>query len=328
MLTLGMAIRRWTARTVPWTNVYGLARTLLAISTMSTLLFNSNATLFRPIAGVPRAVPYCSELSQKLGPFCLAGGHLELGRWVLIALLLLAASGWRPRITGPIQWWISMGFQATASTVDGGDQATAVLTLLLLPIALTDRRKWHWTECSPEEASGDWRRLLALSSLAMVRLQVCAIYFHAAVGKMRVTEWADGTALYAWFNHPTFGGNDTVMLFLRPLITHAVTVTAITWSVIVLEFLLTMGLFATRPVLRVLLPFGIAFHLGIIVIHGLSSFALVMFGALILYLRPVDEVFSLGRFAELRARVLSLLARTRRVELADAGSALDRPLRS
>jgi antimicrobial peptide system SdpB family protein len=327
MLRIGRLVRGWTSQVVPWTNVYGVGRTLLALSTMSTLLFNSSATLFRPIAGVPGPVPYCSEVAQRLGPVCLARDHLEIGRWIMVTLLLVAASGWRPRIMGPIQWWISMGFQAAASTVDGGDQATAVLTLLLLPAALTDHRKWHWTACSEAEARGEGRRLIALSSLMMARLQVSAIYFHAAVGKMRVTEWADGTALYYWFHHPTFGANDFVMTLINPIITHSVTVTALTWSIVVLEFALTMGLFATRPVRHVLLPLGIAFHFGIIVIHGLSSFALVMFGALVVYLRPIDEVFDFGWVGSAGQRLLALLP-AQSPERMNEGHVVERPVGS
>jgi antimicrobial peptide system SdpB family protein len=294
MLTpLGRMVRLWVCRSNPWTNVYGCARTLLAASTALTLMFNSSATLFRPIAGVRMQVPYCELTSQKLGIFCLAHGHVDVTRWLAVGLLAMVASGWRPRITGPIHWWIASSFQASASTIDGGDQTAAVLALLLLPIALTDRRKWHWSSPSQEGVEGEWSRLLALSALVAIRLQVAAIYFHAAVAKMSVREWENGTAVYYWFTHPVFGGNHYVMTFLRPLITNSIGVATITWGTIILEFALTMGLFATRTARRVLLPLGIGFHLAIIVIHGLFSFAVTMFAALILYLRPMDEFFHL-----------------------------------
>jgi hypothetical protein len=53
-----------------------------------------------------------------------------------------------------------------------------------------------------------------------------------------------------------------------------------------------MGLFATRPVQRVLLYLGVALHLGIMLLMGLTTFSITMFAALILYLRPTDEPFS------------------------------------
>lgn len=309
---VGTLVRKSIGSATPWTNVYGVARTLLAISTASTLALNSTSTLFRPIAGVPAPVPYCQVPAQQVGVFCLSHGHVDLARWVCVALLLVVASGWRPRVTAPLHWWISASFQASASTLDGGDQAAAVLTLLLLPIALTDGRKWQWTSPREDAPRSEWRSLVALSALAVVRLQVAAIYFHAAVAKMKVTEWADGTALYYWFTHPTFGGNKAVMVLLRPIIESAFGVTTLTWSVIIFEFALTMGLFATRPVRRVLLPLGIAFHSAIILIHGLASFALTMFAALILYLRPTDEAFELRwwrALASWRRRVVGSVSR-------------------
>jgi hypothetical protein len=39
----------------------------------------------------------------------------------------------------------------------------------------------------------------------VMRLQVAVLYFHAAVAKFGVTDWADPTAMYHWFNHRTFG---------------------------------------------------------------------------------------------------------------------------
>jgi hypothetical protein len=40
------------------------------------------------------------------------------------------------------------------------------------------------------------------------------------------------------------------------------------------------------------LPLGILFHVGIAVLQGLVSFSLIMIGALVLYLRPLDQPFS------------------------------------
>lgn len=54
---------------------------------------------------------------------------------------------------------------------------------------------------------------------------------------------------------------------------------------------------------------GIGLHLGIMLLMGLTSFSVTMFAALILYLRPTDELFS-WPFASFRAP----LARFRRPE--------------
>lgn len=36
----------------PWTNAYGLARSLIGLATLLTLLFNDSSILFKPAAGL------------------------------------------------------------------------------------------------------------------------------------------------------------------------------------------------------------------------------------------------------------------------------------
>jgi antimicrobial peptide system SdpB family protein len=115
---------------------------------------------------------------------------------------------------------------------------------------------------------------------------------------VRVTEWADGTAVYDWLTHPLFGINSALDPVMRPLLLHPWSVSMMTWSVIVLEPFLMMGLVATRPVRKALLVGGIAPHASIMVLQGLGSFSLTMFGALVLYLWPMDEPFHFSAFTD------------------------------
>jgi antimicrobial peptide system SdpB family protein len=298
MLTAAIGrLRTWLAACDPWTNVYGLARSLLALAGALTLGFNRSAVLFRPLAGHNFKPPMCISGLQKLDLFCALPGPLPLRQWVATLLLLVVASGWRPRITGVIHWFVALSFQLSATTLDGGDQATAVLALLLLPVTLTDDRRWHWSSRavptgSPLSEREECKRLVARVGLMMARIQVAVIYFHAATGKLKVTEWVDGTAMYYWMTHPVFGANSTLKPWLLPLLENSVSVCLLTWGVIALEMFLLMGLLATRPARRWLLAMGILFHSAIIFVQGLTSFGMVMFAALVLYLRPADELFS------------------------------------
>ncbi|WNZ61405.1 hypothetical protein QEG98_36945 [Myxococcus sp. MxC21-1] len=77
MLTvLGNRARAWVAGPSPWSNTYGLARTLVALGTGGTLAFSDTTTLFRPVAGIPEA-PVCEGI-RAASFFCvllrLAGG--------------------------------------------------------------------------------------------------------------------------------------------------------------------------------------------------------------------------------------------------------------
>src|SRR6202048_3251395 len=143
MLTrLGHAAKRWST-TTPWTNVYGVARSLLALATAGTLAFSATGSLFRPAAGLPLA-PYCNG-PGRISVFCLVPyDRLWLRRGLAVAILLVVPAGCRPGSPALFHWWVSFSFAVSAPIPDGGDQATAVLTLLMLPVALTDPRRWHW----------------------------------------------------------------------------------------------------------------------------------------------------------------------------------------
>lgn len=280
-------LRARLPETDPWTNVYGLARTLLALSLAITLGLNDLSDLFMP-RGSGGVIGFeCDLALSKVGLFCVAeAAHAQLARWLAVLILLVTASGWRPRITGPLHWYVAFSFQANANVVDGGDQLGAILALLLLPITLLDGRRSHWDP--PAGAPEEPRRLVGWWFFALVRIQVAIVYFHASVGKFEVPEWTDGTALYYWLLHPTFGVADWLRPAIVPVLLSGTLVALLTWSVLALEFLLAAGLIAAPKWRRPLLVGGFLLHAGIILVHGLVSFGMVMFAALILFLVPVD----------------------------------------
>jgi antimicrobial peptide system SdpB family protein len=215
--------------------------------------------------------------------------------------LLVVAIGWRPRITGLFHWYIAASLFASALMADGGDQITVVLAFLLVPVTMTDPRRWHWeapVRATPVAGSGllstraASAQILALSCFMMIRLQMAGVYLQAATSKMRVPEWRDGTAVYYYFTHPSFGLADPVKSWAMPLLANGIVVTGLTWGAVLLEIFLFAGLIAERRYRRVLLRLGIAFHAMIALVHGLLSFTLAMWAGLMLFLHPVDEEFA------------------------------------
>ena len=223
-------------------------------------------------------------------------------RWVCVALLVVVASGYRPRFTGVIQWWIAFSYQASAVVLEGGDQITALLTFFLLPITLSDPRRWHWQTPPRAATLGDKEvgRLVGTMCLTAIRLQVAIIYLHAAIGKMSVDEWVNGTALYYWASHPVFGAPSWLRPIMMPILTNAHTVAALTWSVMLVEMALGMALVMSPGARRRMLPLGIALHFGIALLHGLVTFSIVMTGALFLYLRPLEQPFELPNWSTVK----------------------------
>lgn len=302
MLThLGIWANRLTAKWNPWTNVVGVARTLMALATASTLATNDTIAMFPAVPASMLPPPYCVGV-RHLSAYCLVPTReLEVVRWLSVFALLVVASGYRPRITGLVHAWISFSFAVSSPLLDGGDQVASALTLLLLPVTLTDPRKWHWSPPAADTAPKQpIARLVTRLAMLLAQLQVAGIYFHAAVGKTAVDDWANGTALYYWVRHPMVGAAGVAAKLMYPLTEAAVPLALLTWGVIGLEFLLAGAILCPERVRRYLLPCGIALHVGIIVIHGLISFGLTMIAAVILYLRPLSEPFPLALVRDLR----------------------------
>ncbi|NOT74877.1 MAG: hypothetical protein HOP08_08095 [Cyclobacteriaceae bacterium] len=279
------------------TNVTGLARTLLALSTLLTLTFNDTGILFT--ATVESNPPYCTGPSV-ISIFCLFAPHYELARFVAIFILVLVASGWRPQITCLFHAWVAFSLKASSSILEGGDQVASILTLLLLPICLTDKRTWHWERStSTSTATSVFQELtyfVHASALLVIRLQIAYLYFDASIKKFHVVEWLNGTALYYWISNSYFGANDIGRSILMPLVLNPIIVSLMTWSVLVFEVFLFTAIVVPEKYRRPLLILGIAFHFMIGIIHGLMPFFFSMCGALVLYLRPINAEFNFRPF--------------------------------
>lgn len=286
---LDLAIGRLTAGD-PWTNVYGVGRTLLALSTLLTLVFTREEVLFTPALDIEH-VPVCVGLGGRLSLFCALEPRLALARWLPIAIMIVVASGWRPRLTGLLHWWVCFSLVNSLLLIDGGDHVALVLSTLLLPITLTDPRASHFARRSLDDAAAGApgetvRRLVAAFAHIAIRFQLAILYLHAAFAKCAVTEWQNGTAIYYWLVDPQYGVADWLQPVVLPLLRLPYVVAPVTWGVIALEFALFAGLLADRRYRPLLLCAGLLLHGGIAVLHGLISFSLAMSGALILFLCP------------------------------------------
>jgi len=285
-----------------WTNSVGLARSIIALSTLVTLIFNPFDQLFK------EGIPSCDTLQISL--FCLLRYSPILLKSLCIFILSLVILGWRPRITGVLHWWIAYSFANSGGSVDGGDHIGLILTTLLIPICLTDPRKWHWQffdDIEEEKFSYSFSSssIIAQVTLFVIKLQVSFIYLHAAVAKVSVKEWMDGTALYYWFSHPVFGANDFLKPILMAFVKNEYISTYLTYVILILEFSLFAGIFMNTKLRKTFLILGILFHFGIFMIHGLFTFFLVMVGALILYFNP-ESSFRLLKLSQNMSRLIHI----------------------
>jgi antimicrobial peptide system SdpB family protein len=289
---------RQTLMTRPFqTNIVAISRTLLAIAGLSTLLFNNLHTLF--YSGLTDGATLLDSPQSFPNLYALLGAEkLWLARIIAVIILMAAAIGIYPRYTALLQWWVTYSYVTAGVEVDGGDQIAGILTLLLIPVCLADNRRWHWHTHKINYPA--YARIFLHFCFLLIAIQVAIIYFHAAVAKMGVREWTDGTATYYWFTNPQFGLSAWLKPFFMPLLENPYTLTAITWGSMALETFLFAAIFMKRSYRIQLMRLGIAFHFFIFLVHGLFSFFLIMTAALILYLYPQQESLSWRKLFSLK----------------------------
>lgn len=269
------------------TPVYGFARSLLAIGTLINFVFNNETVLFDPEINFSNR--FVKTIFDDINIFFLFGfEYLFITRIVSIIILIIVVWGIYPRFTGVLHWWVSFSWFQAGALVEGGDQITAVITFLLIPITILDKRKNHWYKT--KETKNYILNYISVLFFFLIQLQVCFLYFHAAVEKMyKVSEWVDGTAVYYFFKDPVFGYPD-LMNPLMSIFIESKFVFFISWGTILFELLLAGAFFMSVNKKKFLYPFGVFFHLLIWFIFGLSSFFFAMAGALTLYLIPIHKI--------------------------------------
>lgn len=262
-----------------WTNWLGLSRSLLAFSLLITLIFNNNITLF--YTGIQNeSYPKFSTFEFNLYSWF---NNFETSIIVSIIALIVVIIGIYPRYTCIIHWFVTYSFCITSSSTDGGDQVASIITFLLIPICIFDKRKWHWSKTQFQKSF--YVKCIASFSYFILICQIAIIYFFAAVGKFKVDEWVNGTAIYYWLTQPLFGAVN----FYKPLIDlilHFPILTALlNWSVLFVELAIAFSIFSTnKNYKRKLLYISVFFHFFILLFLGIVSFSIIMMSCLILFL--------------------------------------------
>ena len=277
----------------PWTPVYGLVRSLLALGTFLTLVFNDNQSLFLSIERyLNHESVFSNTFLHQANLFLLFGVKLWIGKSIAILILVLVMSGWRPAFTGLLHFWVAISFSTLSGTIDGGDTITSILTFFLIPVCLTDNRKSHWVYKTVEY--DPYVTLFVWSIFSVIRLQICIIYLHSGIDKLRIEEWTNGTCTYYWFTNNIYGVAEWFRPTMIKIMSLPVVVVVITWGTIIFEIFLGMAILMKRNQFnwKVLLLLGLLFHLGIVLIFGLVSFFMAMASCLILYLVPMDYIRS------------------------------------
>ena len=252
----------------PYELNYQIPRALIALAQLMNLTFTQEAYLF-------------GATGPATGLFSLPFAQITA-----TLVLLWVISGYLPQLSAPLHAYLSFSFFSSSIILEGSDQVAQIITLLLIPICLFDRRmnlwglKKYFRYKIPEMAN-----LFARSCLRVIQLQMAFIYLFAGAVKIGVPQWKDGSALYYWFNH-TMGAAPFVKDALGWALNSHFLSPVLNWGVLLLEFLLFGALFMVQSQKEKLLVPALLFHFLIGIVFGLWAFGLIMSAGLLLYLTP------------------------------------------
>lgn len=266
---------------------YSLARTLLSLSSLFTVLFNDPNVLFNPTFS-PNIFAQYTIVGKYSLFFMMYPEHLVGAKVVAIILLLITLSGYLPQITCFFQWWVSFSIFSSAYISEGGDQINMILSLLLIPVCVLDSRINHWQKAKPLQLHKPIVVFGAYSCFFFflaIKLQVAFLYLNASIGKLPIREWRDGTALYYYLTDSCIGAPDYLATIIEKLVTNRFTVAIMTWGAILFEFVLFLSITFSNS-RKYFLYMGLVFHFLIFILHGLFTFFLSMAAALLLYYSP------------------------------------------
>lgn len=264
---------------------YQLSRALLAFSQLATLNLGNIRDLFNE-----SRLNNGSTIFDKISVFHIFGydnlGILEI---LISVLLILVILGILPHLTSILHWWVSFSFLQSAVIVEGGDQVVAILTFLLIPIIFICNNNSYLSISRKVELTS-FKLIFLKSIYFLISIQISYIYFEAGYAKLAVAEWTDGTAIYYWFFHNTFGSHIITELPIFILLIKSSYFTCIiTWSVILFEILFSTLVLLEREERRQFFIYGFLFHFLIYIFIGLGSFSVAMIAAVILYTLPFEN---------------------------------------
>jgi antimicrobial peptide system SdpB family protein len=266
-------------------NTITLARALLASSMLITLIFTPLENLF-PYYHISK-LNESTNLILKLNYF-LWFENLLVPYIFSILILIIVILGLLPRFFCIIHSWVSYSIFYSMLIVEGGDQINIILTFLLIPICILDKRKNSWINLHINQKKETFLSINSMYALFFIKVQMAILYLNAGVSKMFAPEWSNGTAVYYWFYDSMFGAPLWLQSSIGFLFKNDITISLINWSVIFLEIGLFSAIFLKQKHKYILLTLGLFFHFTIIIIHGLPTFFLAMTAGLILYLSKLD----------------------------------------
>lgn len=206
-----------------------------------------------------------------------------LGYGLGVLVLLLWTLGFGRHFGTLLAWWSMHSLHSRCEGVwDGGDNLVAIVLLYAIPLDLWggQRKPAH-----PESEAAKVATTLHNLAIFACVLQVCIMYFNAGIAKVPGKYWQNGTAFYYVLASEEFG-----MTSLGPLVwNNRLLLGMMTWAPLLLQLAFPWVYLFGRPwPRRVAVVGAMVFHLGILTLMGLSTFAVIMIGVEMLLLSDAD----------------------------------------
>ena len=268
---------------------YNLLRSVLALTTLFTLLFNYH--ILSDSASVPlKETNLGSNIFISCDIYTFFG--FNLGYFTSIFILLCVVSGFFPMITSILHFYVSLSFNTHFRNLcDGGDYLTSLVSFLLIPIFISDTRKNSWVPFADSNFYNNFQKLSIMVNYHALRLLFCLVYFHATVGKFRINEWYNGTAIYYFLNDPLSGNAFLIENeILKPFFANPFFIALLTWGTLIIEALIALMLFCDKiKIKRIVFYLGFILHILIIPAFFIPAFSIKMIACLYFYLMVIPK---------------------------------------
>ncbi|RKT54653.1 HTTM domain-containing protein [Saccharothrix australiensis] len=276
------ALTRAVARFEPRGAGLSVGRALLAAAQLAVLVFNQDADLFVATREHPTGVD-CGGVRAAALPCATADAPL-VGRIAAVAVLLVVASGYRPRWTCVPHWYVTAGLAMTMPMANGGDKIAQIATMLLVPLCLGDDRVWQWGPVVRPLAA-NWRGV-AFAALVVLRGQLCLVYAYAGLSKLGDPLWRQGSAMSVVFADPYFGLAREVHDLVAPALSWYWPMALLGWSVIAAQLVIAVAVLGGPRARALAFALGLCLHLGIALLMNLPLFTLAVLGMLVVGCAP------------------------------------------
>ncbi|MEV0647515.1 hypothetical protein AB0I28_19840 [Phytomonospora sp. NPDC050363] len=278
-----------------------LARTGLALVQLALVVANPGDLLMPSTPASPAGLDCYGIRAASM--WCAGdSAHMprESLRYIAMAVLLLVASGYRPRWTAIPHLYVTASIAASIPVINGGEHVAQIVVMLLVPVCLGDSRRWQWDR-PVALLPGRWRGA-AYAAHLVLRLQATVLYLTAGLSKLATPEWREGTALDIIARNPRNGFPEPVLQFLEQGTWWQAVATVVSWSTIWIEVAIGVLVWFGPRARRVVLVIGGLLHCSILFLMGLASFELTMLLLLVLISSEGVMYRQRGRRREVRGR--------------------------